>query len=409
MAEGFITRKGGVAATKAPSLNFVSKTDSEIVFTITNNDDATVDVFWEVGDTTPDANQIELTAGQTSSNQTASGLTQNTQYTIFAFANKAGKAVSDTVSLTQTTDEVIYIEATGGTTTTYEDNGKFYKSHTFTSSSTFIVNSLSDKTELNNLDYLIVGGGASGGGPAFSGYPAGGGGAGGYRTSLGLSGGNTSAESKITATVQNYGIVIGAGGGIQTTFNQQGNDGSLSSAFGIVSDGGGGGGGAGVEVDDIGRNGSSGGGGGSRNTSGYSVGGQGISNQGHNGGAGRHRNGNTSGMNAGGGGGAGQEGIQGEPTVVGKGGDGIETNIRNGIGEYYAGGGGGGGYGGGYGGNAPGGLGGGGNGGYDIAPGNGEANTGGGGGGNRTGNTTFPLNGSGGSGIVIIRYEVGEL
>ena len=105
MAEGFITRKGGVAATKAPSLNFVSKTDSQIVFTITNNDDATVDVFWELGDNTPDANQLELTAGQTSSNQTLSGLNDNTQYTIFAFANKSNRVSSETVSLIETTDE----------------------------------------------------------------------------------------------------------------------------------------------------------------------------------------------------------------------------------------------------------------------------------------------------------------
>lgn len=110
MAEGFISRKGGLSTetTVAPTLNFVSKTDSEIVFTITNNDAATVDIFWELADNTPDQNQLTLTSGQTSGNLTLSGLNELTTYTIFAFANAANKLGSTTVSLTTTTDEKVY-------------------------------------------------------------------------------------------------------------------------------------------------------------------------------------------------------------------------------------------------------------------------------------------------------------
>ena len=105
MADGFIVRRGGVAAdiTAAPSINFVSSTFDSITFTITNNDALTADIFWEIGDSTPDANTLSLAGGATSSNQVASGLDEETSYTIFAFANAADKAGSQTVSITQTT------------------------------------------------------------------------------------------------------------------------------------------------------------------------------------------------------------------------------------------------------------------------------------------------------------------
>ena len=104
MAEGKIVRKGGVAATKTPTISLVSKDSESITFTITNNESATVDVFWEVSDNTPDANQLSLASETTSGNITASGLSDNTEYTIFTFANTANKAGSGTASLTTTTD-----------------------------------------------------------------------------------------------------------------------------------------------------------------------------------------------------------------------------------------------------------------------------------------------------------------
>jgi len=125
MGEGFIVRKGGVVSgTLAPSLTLVSKTDSEIVFTITNNDPSTADIFWEQGDTTPDANTLSLASAATSANQTISGLTADTEYIIYAFANAADKAGSATVTLTVTTDAPTYTAATGGATEEYDSGGK---------------------------------------------------------------------------------------------------------------------------------------------------------------------------------------------------------------------------------------------------------------------------------------------
>lgn len=46
MPDAIITRKvGGGRSTKEPTLNLVSKSFDNIVFTITNNDSSTVDVF----------------------------------------------------------------------------------------------------------------------------------------------------------------------------------------------------------------------------------------------------------------------------------------------------------------------------------------------------------------------------
>lgn len=356
MADGFIVRKGGAVGTKAPSINFVSKTDSEIVFTITNNDTATADIFWEVGDNTPDANQLSLAGETTSGNITASGLTQNTQYTIFVFANAANKAGSDTVSLTQTTDELTYIDATGGTTETYEDNGTFYKTHTFTSSGNFVVNSVGNALGGGDqVDYLIV----AGGGGSNIGSWAGGSGAGGL----------LNGQTNITNT--SYTISIGAGGTGAPDNSTTASNGENSSALGFTTIGGGSGAGTNFAAT-IG--GSGGGGAGTANTSGAN----GTSGQGNAGG-------NGAGDEFGGGGGG--AGFAGEIGTSGNGGDGLEISIT-GTPTYYAGGGGGNNQG-------VGGLGGGGN---DAE--NGQANTGGGGGAEGA---------NGGSGIVIIRYEVGGL
>ena len=86
----------------------------------------------------------------------------------------------------------LYTIATGGTTLTYQDSGKWYKSHTFLENGTFAVAQVgTDPT----VDYLIIAGGGGGGGTG-----GGGGGAGGYRTTNGSSGANSSAESKVTIT-----------------------------------------------------------------------------------------------------------------------------------------------------------------------------------------------------------------
>jgi len=408
MAEGFITRKGGAVGTKAPTLNFVSKTFEEIVFTITNNEPSlTVEVFWELADDTPDQNVVTLTGGETSENITLDNLNEETTYTVFAFANSATKAGSDTVSLTQTTpaEPITYIDATGGTTTTYEDNGTFYKSHTFLSSGNFVVNSLSNQgSTFNQVDYLIIAGGGGGGSNR-----GGGGGAGGYRTTLGTSGANSTAESKITVTAQTYGITIGAGGagGTFTDTDQlagsRGVSGNNSSVFGVSSTGGGGGGTVRSGLRD-GLAGGSGGGGSLFQADG--LGGAGTAAQGFAGGRGRN---SPPPQGGGGGGGASQAGINASSSGGGKGGDGLANTLRTGSAETRAGGGGGGTRGDQNGVAGAGGSGGGGTGSINFGS-NATINTGSGGGGGGEGFTsTGASGGNGGSGIVVIRYEVGAL
>jgi hypothetical protein len=406
MAEGFITRRGGVAAerTAAPSINFISKTGGSITVTFTNNEANEVDVFYGITSSLTD--KVTLASTATSGNITFSGLDPNTPYTISAYAIVTDatlkKIKSEIITTSVTTDDVTYIEATGGTTTTYEDNGTFYKSHTFTSGGNFVVNSLSNQPNGNDVDYLIIAGGGSGGAGGNT-QGGGGGGAGGYRTTLGTSGGNSTAESKITLNAQTYGITIGAGGASVSTEFSIGNNGTNSSALGITSTAGGAGGGATTsgQSHGLGNDGGSGGGNGTNYTSETSSG---ISGQGFGGGIG------SSGGDAGGGGGGatseGQDAASGS-VFGGDGGNGLSNILRTGLSESRAGGGGGGGAGS----SGDGGTGGGGDGGVSSGTngGSGTSNTGsgGGGGGNTQGGDS--VSGSGGSGIVIIRYEVEAL
>ena len=95
----------------------------------------------------------------------------------------------------------------GGSITT---SGSF-RIHTFTSSGTF-VNTIAS----NSVEYLVVGGGASGGNTENYGVSgSSGGGAGGYRSSVSgeSSGGGASAESALSLSTGNYTVTIGGGGG----------------------------------------------------------------------------------------------------------------------------------------------------------------------------------------------------
>ena len=392
MAEGFITRRGGVGSEQAlaPTITFVSKTDSQIVFTIKNNDDATAVILWELDDATPDANSLELAADTTSNNITVTGLDDDTEFIVYATANVTGKVKSNVSQLSITTDQLpTFISATGGTTAEYNESGKRYKSHTFTSSGNFVVNSLSNQgASFNQVDYLIIAGGAAGGS-----NQGGGGGAGGYRTTNGTSGGNSASESKVTVTAQSYGITVGSGGASVDGTNSPGNNGNNSSALGVTSTGGGGGG-AGAE-NFVGLTGGSGGGGG-YGASGVTIaGGIGIVGQGSNGGTARFVSGQF--IATGGGGGAGAVGQNHTTSKGGDGGAGLANTLRTGSAETRAGGGGGMGQ---VAGQGSGGSGGGGNGSFSGTPGSGTINTGSGGGGGVT------VTGAGGSGLVVIRYEI---
>ena len=272
------------------------------------------------------------------------------------------------------------------------------QSTSFTSSGTFAVPS-----GVSSVDVLVVAGGGAGGKGQQQG--GGGGGAGGliYRPGFTVTPGAT-----VTVTV-------GSGGDDNTTAGNRGEDGQ-DSVFGTLTAKGGGAagvyGGNATHSNNTGQQGGSGGGGagaygngqGGTGTQPTQPGESGQYGFGNPGGTGSNQNADP----AGGGGGAGAAGQsrQGQPQTGGAGGVGKAYTIADGsTSVYYAGGGGGGedgqpgaGQGG------DGGQGGGGAGNKGAAGQDGFANRGGGGGGNSSqspGNTNA---GSGGKGIVIVRY-----
>lgn len=269
-----------------------------------------------------------------------------------------------------------------GSVSTQDIDG--YRIHTFTGSGTFNV------VESGEVEYLIVAGGGGG-----AGIIAGGGGAGGV------------LQGTTRVLPQSYAVTVGGGGlgGLGWDNDPQyGSKGSNSSFGDLVAFGGGGGGGhrSGQTTADT-FNGGSGGGQGRYDGDAFTGGGQGFPGQGHHGGKG-------SGDTGGGGGGAAEPGRQAFGAIHtewdGKGGDGISSTIT-GDQQYYGGGGGSGSRS-----SEPhagrGGLGGGGNGTRTTSKAeDGQANTGGGGGGaGYDTSSTSRLGGTGGSGIVVIRYKI---
>ena len=306
-----------------------------------------------------------------------------------------------------------FILATGGTVTTSGD----FKIHTFTGDGCFVVSNIGLGTPTNpsTVDYLVVAGGGGGG---FS--RAGAGGAGGYRESYNpcTSGTYTASPlatpTSLTVSITSYPVTIGAGGAGAT----EGCSGSpgVNSVFSTITSSGGGGGGSNAPHPGAGVSAGSGGGG-VNPSPGPQPGGAGNTPptsppQGNPGGTGVF---SPPYYGAGGGGGATSSGGNGTPTVGGAGGNGAGTQINTSPSfgtpgpsptlRYFAGGGGGGGNTGTSG--APG-YGGGGIGGEATTTvGNGVTNTGGGAGGG-TGTApicTGKIGGTGGSGIVIIRYK----
>jgi len=239
--------------------------------------------------------------------------------------------------------------ATGGTETTQLINGATYKIHTFTSSGTFTVTEVGTET---TIDYLVQAGG--GGGQRYSG----GGGAGGQIQS------GESQAPEFIHTARSYTVTVGAGGNVGNGSNT-----SIQDVATVT------GGGSSVTN----GNSNNGGCGGGRQYN-YAIG-TGI--------AGPPRQGYDGGF---GGGGTGVAGT----LANNNGGAGRSTTIRGST-ENFGGGGSGCGYATGVSGTS-GGVGGGGN--YNTA---GTANTGGGGGASLN---DPPYSNAGGSGIVIIRYQI---
>jgi len=294
-----------------------------------------------------------------------------------------------------------YISATGGTVTTSGD----YKIHTFTGDGTLEVSSVGTPSGSTQVTWLVVAGGG-GGGVCNTGISGGGGGAGGFRESPSSVGGSYTTSPLAGGSAYtfpasgSYPITVGAGGAGVTAppcgiGDTPGSQGSNSVALGITSTGGGGGGGNGIAAF---KPGGSGGGGEESDGSGGSGNSPPVSpSQGNPGG-----NGSEAGNYAGAGGGAGGAG---NPGSAGNGGAEVTTHISGSPVGYSGGGGGGQGQGGG---------GSGGAGGREpqnfpgtprFAAQNGAANRGGGGGAAPGCQADGPATGSGGKGVVIIRYK----
>jgi hypothetical protein len=241
-----------------------------------------------------------------------------------------------------------------------------------------------------------------------------GGGGGGSRHGGGGGGGGVRYNNALAIPAGTYAITVGAGGGagnyngnvtypassVARGAGERGGNSSIGSL--LVATGGGGG-----RTYDGGDGSGGSGGGGSSNTGSTPpannyIGGAGTAGQGYNGGNGSN---NAAG---GGGGGAGALGLAASGSIGGDGGSGVSYAISGSTVWYGGGGGGGGGQsaaGGGNGGNGGNGGGGhGGNAGIATGGGAGVANTGGGGGGVRSFSNEVGF--AGGSGIVIIKYNI---
>jgi hypothetical protein len=272
-----------------------------------------------------------------------------------------------------------------------DDATNGYRTHVFTSPGSFVVYN----NPAPDLEYLVVAGGGGGGGNR-----GGGGGAGGFRTGTGF-----------PVTAATYPITVGGGGnGIASGLGGNGSQ----SIFSTITSTGGGGGASNVDVTL--QPGGSGGGGNYSNPTGGTGNTPPVSPpQGNPGGGGLPTPGT---YRNGGGGGAGAAGSGAGPTGSGPGGVGSPITWLPASygtpgpapGRWFAGGGGGGagsesGYASPY---TPGGNGGSGGGGKgSTRPSTqadpGTTNTGGGGGGTEN-PSVFPISGSGGSGIVAVRY-----
>jgi len=306
---------------------------------------------------------------------------------VFVDATK-GWIVTDSGLQSDAEELATYITATGGTVTTVDTD---FKVHTFTGPGTFTVCSVGSSAGSNTVSYVVVAGGGGGGATQNAGNNrAGGGGAGGYRESKAASDSYTASPLNATSgpgynlpvSAQGYPITVGAGG--PGAYGCGATNGS-NAVFSTITSAGGGKGGECSPAPYAGAGTGGSGGGASARGSGAAGNTPPVSPpQGQNGS-------NSTGFNGTGGGGGGA-GAAGSTAPTGAGGSGVASSINN-TPTLRAGGGG-----------APGGAAnnGGSGGGGAANAGAGTANTGGGGAGNYGPSAS---GGTGGSGIVIIRYK----
>ena len=313
-------------------------------------------------------------------------------YNSYSAGNSVGvKVINADGTQSNTISTTIATLPSGGTITT---SGNF-RIHKFTTSGNF-VNTVANL----GVQYLIVGGGGGGGG----GFQSGGGGGGGFRTNVtgATSGRGASAEAAMTlSSAATLAVTVGAGGAggaavTSSTATASGSQGGSSAFNSITSLGGGFGSSYWTPSPHAGGNGGCGGGAG--NNAGAQSGGDGTAGQGYDGGDTLDY---LTPYSGGGGGGAGAVGANASNNNPGHGGNGQASSIT-GSSVTYGGGGGGAGYvtssgNGGTGGGAAGRTG-------NSPPANaGSDELGGGGGG--IGNQGI-AGGTGGSGIVIVRYDL---
>jgi hypothetical protein len=332
---------------------------------------------------------------------------------VYVDGTEGWKNVQDSTS--NVTGNPGFVSATGGTITTSGD----FKIHTFTGDGCFAVTNTFGSGVGAKVSYVVVAGGGGGTGA--------GGGAGGFREGKQACGGYTASPlaatpcSGLPVSVQTYPITVGGGGaGANPGYTGVGKADGSNSIFSTITSTGGGAGGTSPTPSPGGDGGDGGSGGGSGNTpSGTAAAGSGNTPpvsppQGNNGGTSSPGPGAMVGM--GGGGGAGAVGTNGTQNPAnpnpgsnaGSGGNGVASSIT-GSPVTKAGGGGGAAQ------SPPGtsnadlangGTGGGGSGSVGgIAPSVAATVNSGGGGGGAVGNPSCLQAGSGGSGIVIIRYK----
>jgi len=324
---------------------------------------------------------------------------------VYADATKGWKSV--TGSDADATGVIpAFVTATGGTPCAGATCGD-YKIHTFTGPGTLTVSCAGNAGGSNTVDYLVVAGGAGGAGAEAQG--GGGGGGGGFRTSASTySGPPLAVACGVTVTASPYSIAVGGGGaGGAGGVCNPGIVGVASSGLCITSAGGGGGGPA--SAPSTGGDGGSGGGGGEASASGGTGNTPPVSPAQGTNGSGGDPGSPPNPRGSGAGGGATEAGVQGAPTVSGRGGAGA-PNAITGSAVSYAGGGGGGIKDGTAGAASPCGTGGAGKPIPASSSNPGTLNRGGGGGGSGGSGPVSPCGvciagGNGGSGVVIIRYK----
>jgi hypothetical protein len=416
MGEGFIVRRGGGGQqTVKPIYNSLTEVSfTSLTLSVTNDSNSIATLYYSVVNTEPapdEAGTFDTEfQGKETKDITITGLTAGTTYTVYIKAIAIGEFPSETVivpNLTTTNS----MTATGGTITEINITNsptKRYRLHTFTGNGTFAVTQLSNTASLNQIDYLIVGGGGGGG------ATIGGGGG---------SGGLVFFQNQSIA-IESLGVTIGGGGlggSSYNSSNQAGLNGANSTFRGKTARGGGGGDGWSGWV---GAQGGSSGGRSANESTAQKAALQPGTNPGATidaGGAGGGRGRQSGNRQAGGGGGAGGPGETPSTAITRSGNGGLGLNMSSyfgtlvGDGGWFASGGGGSGDAGGN----PGGTasqGGGTNGqngntassytAMAAAP----ANRGGGGGALNYNGQSFTSNtrlaSAGGSGIVIIRYEI---